>query len=81
MVSGAARAEVTALFDTADVPAAAALLVEQELDEARDHAGPDQEVHLRRTVGADGRSRAYINGRPVPVQTLRELGALLQMVV
>jgi len=32
---------------------------------------------LRRVIGTDGRSKAWINGRPVPVQTLRELGATL----
>ncbi|MCK5365866.1 MAG: DNA repair protein RecN, partial [Gammaproteobacteria bacterium] len=30
-----------------------------------------------RTIGSDGRSRAYINERPVPLQTLRELGDFL----
>jgi DNA repair protein RecN (Recombination protein N) len=69
--SGAARAEVTALFDLAGAPAARALLEAQELDEA------EQELHLRRTVNADGRSRAYVNGRPVPLQLLRDLGACL----
>ena len=34
-------------------------------------------VILRRTISHDGRSRAYINGRPVPLQALRELGDLL----
>ena len=33
-----------------------------------------EELMLRRVLGADGRSRAWINGTPVPIQTLRELG-------
>ena len=33
------------------------------------------EVVLTRVVPADGRSRAYVDGRPVPVSTLTELGA------
>ena len=67
----AARAEVTALFDLENAPAAQTLLESHELYEA------EQEAHLRRTVSADGRSRAYINGRPVPLQLLRNLGACL----
>ena len=32
---------------------------------------------MRRVVGADGRSRAYLNGQSVPVQLLREAGNIL----
>ena len=32
---------------------------------------------LRRVVGADGRSRAYLNGQAMPVQSLRQLGETL----
>ena len=32
---------------------------------------------LRRVVGADGRSRAYVNGQAMPVQALRQLGETL----
>lgn len=32
---------------------------------------------VRRLIGADGRSRAYVNGQPVNIRDLRELGALL----
>jgi len=35
------------------------------------------EVVLSRVVPADGRSRAYVNGRPAPVSALAELGASL----
>ena len=64
------RAEVTAVFDIAPGSAAHAWLAERELNH-------DDDCILRRTVAADGRSRAFINDRPVPAQTLRELGELL----
>lgn len=67
---GAARAEVSATFDLPSGQAAIEWLAEQEID----HEG---EVLLRRTVAADGRSRAWINGRSMPVQALRELGERL----
>ncbi len=67
---GAERAEVTAGFDLAQNAAARAWLEEQSVE----HEG---EAILRRVVSADGRSRAYINGRTMPVQSLRELGELL----
>ena len=38
---------------------------------------PDGQCMLRRVISNEGRSRAYINGRPVPVATQRELGDLL----
>jgi len=37
----------------------------------------DGECLLRRVVERDKGSKAWINGRPVPVQMLRELGELL----
>lgn len=37
----------------------------------------DSELFIRRTIGRDGRSRAYINNIPAPAQTLRELGRQL----
>ena len=67
---GAERAEVTASFAVAGNAAARAWLDEQQL-------AHDGEVLLRRSVGADGRSRAYVNGQSMPVQALRTLGELL----
>ncbi|HFD91832.1 MAG TPA: DNA repair protein RecN [Gammaproteobacteria bacterium] len=67
---GARRAEIVAGVDLAANPEARAWLEAHELDD-------DEECQLRRTLGADGRSRAYINGRPVPRQQLLALGALL----
>jgi DNA repair protein RecN (Recombination protein N) len=69
--SGVDRAEVVAVFELAPRSDAARHLARQDL------ASTDNECILRRTIGADGRSRAYVNGRPVPLQTLRELGDLL----
>ncbi|HET6436334.1 MAG TPA: AAA family ATPase, partial [Xanthomonadaceae bacterium] len=67
---GAERAELDAQFDLADAPAAAAWLREAELDDGND-------CQLRRTLRADGGSRAWINGRPVTLAQLSELAALL----
>jgi len=67
---GAERAEVTASFAIANNAPALAWLEEQQV-------GHEGEVVLRRSVGADGRSRAYVNGQAMPAQALRALGELL----
>lgn len=67
---GAQRAEVMLDFDISDKPDISKWLVEHELDE-------ETACQIRRTVSSDGRSRGYINGRPVTVQWLRELGEKL----
>jgi len=69
--AGASRAELIAEFDTTALPTVRAWLAGQSLEQ------PDQECILRRSVSPDGRSRAFINGRPVPLQSLRELGDML----
>jgi DNA repair protein RecN (Recombination protein N) len=68
---GAERAEVIAVFELGPDCDAARYLAEQDL------ASSDDECILRRIIGSDGRSRAQVNGRPVPLQTLRELGDAL----
>ncbi|MEE4249863.1 MAG: DNA repair protein RecN [Alcanivoracaceae bacterium] len=68
--AGCERAEVQATFDLSDCPAARQWLTSRELEH-------DNDCILRRTVREDGRSRAYINGSPVPVTEVRELGELL----
>src|SRR5580698_3948949 len=66
---GAERAEVTASFSA--LPSAAVTwLKEQSIDF-------DGELVVRRVIGADGRSRAYVNGQVVPLQALRELAESL----
>jgi DNA repair protein RecN (Recombination protein N) len=67
---GAERAEITATFDLTGNDEARAWLAEQSLD------GED-EIILRRVVGADGRSRCFVNGQALPAQAVRELGSLL----
>lgn len=69
--NGADRASVSASFEIdADHPAGA-LLAEQGLD------GLDGELILRRVLGTDGRSRAFVNDQPVSVSLLRSIGARL----
>ncbi|MDH5358424.1 MAG: DNA repair protein RecN [Gammaproteobacteria bacterium] len=63
---GQERAEIAASFDTHNNPALQQWLISQDLDD-------DDQCHLRRTITKDGRSRAYINGRPVPLSQLREV--------
>jgi len=67
---GAERAEITASFDLTGNDEARAWLAEQSLD-------GDDEIILRRVVGADGRSRCFVNGQALPAQAVRELGAML----
>ncbi len=72
---GAERAELSAQFVLEDASAALAWLREQDmLDEGRDDSG---ECQLRRTLRADGGSKAWINGRAVTLSQLGELAELL----
>ena len=67
---GAERAELSATFDVRAAP--------PELREWLERQGlADEELIVRRMLGADGRSRAWLNGQPVPLQLLREAGDLL----
>jgi DNA repair protein RecN (Recombination protein N) len=66
---GAERAEIAASF-TPICPAAAAWLDANAID-------PDEELIVRRVIGNDGRSRAFVNGQMVSLQSLRELGEAL----
>ncbi|HWO99797.1 MAG TPA: DNA repair protein RecN [Methylococcus sp.] len=66
---GAERAEVSLLFDLGDAATARDWLREHELIEA-----DSEECLIRRIVTTDGRSRAFINGRPVTLQSLQGLG-------
>jgi DNA repair protein RecN (Recombination protein N) len=67
---GCARAEVTAGFALKPSSPAAKWLKENDLFD-------DQECLLRRVIEADKPSRGFINGRPAPIQMLRELGEYL----
>ena len=67
---GAEQGSVSASFTVpADHPANA-LLREQGL-------APETELVLRRMVGADGRSRGFVNDQPISVGLLRRLGGSL----
>lgn len=67
----AARAEIAATFDLrAADPAVRGWLTEQSIE-------ADDELVVRRVITREGKSRAYLNGQQVPIQGLREVGALL----
>jgi DNA repair protein RecN (Recombination protein N) len=72
---GAERAEVSASFQLGKRRTLRDWLREHDLD-GDDHSDDDG-LLLRRVIGADGRSRGYVNGNPVPLATLRELGEQL----
>ncbi|HMT44294.1 MAG TPA: AAA family ATPase, partial [Chakrabartia sp.] len=67
---GCAQAGVTASFD-ATAPALAILSANDLTHE------PGEPIILRRTVKADGGSRAWVNDQPVSATLLRELGGTL----
>ncbi|MDP3158594.1 MAG: DNA repair protein RecN [Reyranella sp.] len=67
---GAAQASVAASFDLPKAHPAHAILAEQGL-------GDEDVLTLRRTVGADGRGRAFVNDQPASVALLRRLGDTL----
>ncbi|MEE7626309.1 DNA repair protein RecN [Methylobacter sp. Wu8] len=64
------RAEINLEFDLADAPLAQQWLKDNELD-------ADHQCLIRRVVNSDGRSKAYINNRPVTLQALQELSEKL----
>jgi DNA repair protein RecN (Recombination protein N) len=66
----AKRAEINLEFGLHDAPLARGWLIENELDDG-DHC------LIRRVVNDDGRSKAYINNRPVTLQSLQELSEKL----
>jgi DNA repair protein RecN (Recombination protein N) len=68
--AGAARAELSAGFELPEGSPALCWLRETELDEGTT-------CLLRRVIGENGRSRAWINGTAVTLQQLASLGALL----
>ncbi len=68
--AGCDKAEVAATFAIGGLPQVRDWLVANDFD-------GDDELLLRRVVDAGGRSRAYINGSPVTVQQMREVGEWL----
>lgn len=68
--TGADKGEVSAGFNVKHLPCALKWLEEHELVDA-------DEVLIRRVISSEGRSKAFINGTPVPLQQLKSLGQLL----
>lgn len=68
--SGETQASVSAEFDIRENAAVGALLAELELE-------PADTLLLRRSLAADGKSRAFINDAPVSVTALKRFGELL----
>lgn len=67
---GADKSELSARFLLAGNPTARLWLEQHELAD-------EEECLLRRVITAEGRSRAYINGTPVPLSQLKALGQQL----
>jgi DNA repair protein RecN (Recombination protein N) len=67
---GAERAEISVLFECPPGHPALAWLAELGLDDG-------DVCSLRRIIGNEGRSRAFINNQPVTLQDLRRLGSML----
>ncbi|MGE4429811.1 MAG: DNA repair protein RecN [Sphingobium sp.] len=71
--AGEAQASVTATFDTGEATGRIAALV----DEAGLMLEPGEPVIIRRTLKADGGSRAFLNDQPCSAALLREVGGAL----
>jgi DNA repair protein RecN (Recombination protein N) len=69
---GAAQAQATAIFAPSPDHPVWAYLEEKGLE-----APTDEDLVLRRMLGADGRSRAFVNDQAASVGVLRDLGAML----
>jgi DNA repair protein RecN (Recombination protein N) len=71
--AGEDRASVTATFEFARLPDA----VREVLTEAEVEIEPGEPLILRRTLRADGASKAFVNDQPVGAALLRELAPAL----
>ncbi len=69
--AGAERADVTATIDISKVAGSLRHLLDEQ------SITSDDELLLRRTISADGRSRAWLNGQIVTLQVLRQVAELL----
>lgn len=63
---GANKADLSLEFDITDLPASRQWLIDNDLDDQGD-------CFIRRTINADGRSKAYINGQVVNLKALQQL--------
>ncbi|MGB8397962.1 DNA repair protein RecN [Bradyrhizobium sp.] len=73
--NGAEQGQVTAVFDVPKGHPAAAILVDNGLEDAGSEG--TCEMILRRVQLADGRTRAFINDQAISVQTLKAVGSAL----
>lgn len=64
---GADKTDISASFDISAIPEATSWLSNNDLDN-------EGECILRRVITKEGRSRCYINGRPVPAAQVKALG-------
>lgn len=71
--AGEERASVVATFEFAQLPASVATIL-QDAEIEREDSEP---LIIRRTVRADGGSKAFVNDQPVSVALLRELSSSL----
>ena len=67
---GAAKAEISVLFECPRDHRALHWLSDHDLDD-------ELNCSLRRIISTEGRSRAFVNNSPVTLQDLRELGSML----
>ena len=69
---GAAEAQLSALFDVADLPELRADLQEQGL-----LAADDTELSIRRVIDVKGKSRSFINNQAATLSQLKQIGGQL----
>lgn len=67
------KADISLLFNIETLKDAAHWLMQNDLYQ-------ESECLIRRTIHRDGRSRSFINGLPVTLQSLRSLGELLMQI-
>jgi DNA repair protein RecN (Recombination protein N) len=68
---GAERADISAIVQIGEQGGALRRLLEEH------SINEDSELTIRRAIGTDGRSRAWLNGQTVPLQVLRDVCELL----
>ncbi|MCV2503087.1 MAG: DNA repair protein RecN [Neisseriaceae bacterium] len=70
--SGHEEAILSAVFDISDVPTLKKWLQENDLFD-----DSEQEIILKRVINRSGKSKNYVNGQPVPLTQLKEIGLYL----
>ena len=71
---GSEKADIRAVFDISPLKHVKQWLQDHDFDM---DGCSEEDCILRRVITKDGRSRAYINGQPVNLQTLKQLGSKL----